>query len=381
MSTPDAVAAVQAALFADPDDVAAHAALADLLIERNDPRGEFIQVQLALEDEGIPFAERKRLRHREHELLTAYQRVWLGDLAEPLMDCARPDRDDFDRGAYRFARGWLDGIRLPFEFNDELAAALAASPALRLLRQLEIDGDPSQVLSRPPPLPNLRLLRIGEPVEDDDDAQNFRGGAYVEHSLLARLAADLPRLEELHLYANGTDPTPLFALPTLTSLRVLRMYHLQERHPLEVLAENPALARLTHLLLHPHGYAHPGAAFLDLTGVRALVRSPHLRSLTHLQIRLCDMGDAGCAEIVASGILKRLKVLDLRHGRITDAGARTLAACPDLRNLERLELRRNGLTRAGVAALEATGVAVRADAQQTAAELAHHEYLYDGDFE
>src|SRR5436305_1044361 len=42
--------ALEAALVAHPDEVAAHSAYADYLTEAGDPRGEFIQVQLALED-------------------------------------------------------------------------------------------------------------------------------------------------------------------------------------------------------------------------------------------------------------------------------------------------------------------------------------------
>src|SRR2546425_1209332 len=38
------------ALAEDPDDLATHMAYADHLVELGDPRGEFIQVQLALED-------------------------------------------------------------------------------------------------------------------------------------------------------------------------------------------------------------------------------------------------------------------------------------------------------------------------------------------
>jgi hypothetical protein len=157
------------------------------------------------------------------------------------------------------------------------------------------------------------------------------------------------------------------------------MYHLEARHPLELLADNPYLGNLMSLLLHPHGFAED--AYVDLVGVRAVLRSPHLRALTHLQVRLCDMGDAGCREIVDSGILKRLKVLDLRHGCITDAGAAILASCPDLRRLDLLDVNRNGLTAAGIAALEATGIKVRCRNQQTAQELAMSQYLEEGDFE
>src|SRR5262245_31263738 len=43
---------LEAALAEDPGDVAAHSAYADYLQEQGDPRGEFIQVQLALEEPG-----------------------------------------------------------------------------------------------------------------------------------------------------------------------------------------------------------------------------------------------------------------------------------------------------------------------------------------
>src|SRR5262249_2368564 len=45
--------ALEEAIFESPDDVASHAAYADYLQEQGDPRGEFIQVQLALEDEKL----------------------------------------------------------------------------------------------------------------------------------------------------------------------------------------------------------------------------------------------------------------------------------------------------------------------------------------
>ena len=50
-------AALEDAIAANPDDRAAHSAYADLLTEEGDPRGEFIAVQLALEDESLPPAE------------------------------------------------------------------------------------------------------------------------------------------------------------------------------------------------------------------------------------------------------------------------------------------------------------------------------------
>src|SRR5262249_51579200 len=78
--------ALEAALVENPDDLAAHAAYADFLQEQGDPRGEFIALQLALEDPGKSPEERQRLLERERELLQAHQREWLGDLAPALLD-------------------------------------------------------------------------------------------------------------------------------------------------------------------------------------------------------------------------------------------------------------------------------------------------------
>src|SRR5262245_49664474 len=86
MSQPDPLReALEQALLENPDDVASHMAYADYLRDQGDPRGEFVQVQLALEDSKRPPAERKRLKKREDELLAAHEREWLGELAPLLL--------------------------------------------------------------------------------------------------------------------------------------------------------------------------------------------------------------------------------------------------------------------------------------------------------
>src|SRR3954452_23543247 len=78
--------ALEDALAADPDDRAAHMAYADLLSEQGDPRGEYIQTQLALENPGLPEEARRCLRQREEELFATHGRGWLGGLAPQLLD-------------------------------------------------------------------------------------------------------------------------------------------------------------------------------------------------------------------------------------------------------------------------------------------------------
>jgi hypothetical protein len=120
----------------------------------------------------------------------------------------------------------------------------------------------------------------------------------------------------------------IFALP-MPRLRVLQLYHLVE-YPCDVLADNPTLRNLTTLLCHPRGRGGY-ARGIELSDLQNLCESENLVGLTHLRLRLTELGDEGCALLVESGMIERLSVLDLRLGSITDAGAETLADCPAMR--------------------------------------------------
>jgi hypothetical protein len=228
-------------------------------------------------------------------------------------------------------------------------------------------------LRESPYLTNVRYLHLGLPV---DETSRHRFNSRLVMGMGAADAIErMTRVEELHLFIRGLDSAKLFGLGTLQHLRVLQVYHLLE-YPLARLATNPALRQLTHLLLHPAWLEDPSAYRRE--EVRALLGSPHLVSLRHLQLRLSELGDRCCEDLVASGILKRLEVLDLQHGTITDAGARTLAACPDLRHLDRLLIADNNLSGAGVAALRGTSIRVEAGAQH---DIDDENWRYEGDME
>jgi uncharacterized protein (TIGR02996 family) len=389
-------AALEAALVENPDDTAAHMAYADYLQEQGDPRGEFSSVQLALEDPGKSPKERKALQKREAALLAAHQRAWLGELApellgdKPVSDWRR-QHNKISSG--RWARGWLGDLYL-WNLELPLARVLARAPAARLLRRLHVElsdyesdyetqpGDDIPQGSEYPCLypfrrasflPCLRVFQLGETVDFSRESYNCRTSGEGVVDLIAQMS----RLEELYLLTHGTDTARVFGLPNLGNLRVLQVYH-EEDYPLEVLARNKSLGRLTHLLLHPrHSFPREGA-YLRRDAVRALVRSPHLPALTHLHLHASDLGDAGCKDIVASGILQRLKVLDLGFGCVGDEGARTLAACPDVRRLVVLSLEHNELTDEGRQVLQGLGIDVRCEHQS---EPGSEEYLYSGDME
>jgi uncharacterized protein (TIGR02996 family) len=421
--TPSAQAAVfERAILENPADGTIWRAYADYLAEEGDPRGEFMQVQLALEEESRPAVERKKLQAREKALLKEHEKEWLGELAPHLLDNGgHRDQEDYgdpDRRPWtehRWGGGFLASLRVQC-LTRTFAQTLAAAPAARFLRELRLHGTsyywsledddtPPRVptpagarehyewfeLIGAPCLRTLRLFYVGD--EEAEPAEDGWCDCHTSTPGIHHVIAGMPRVEELHLLCKDYETADLFALPNLTHLRVLRVYHLggypydrRYEYALDVLAANPALGNLTHLLFHPHQPEGLGAdgqyhSYLPLVQVRHLLRSPHLKSLIHLQLRLSDMGDAGVREIIASGILKRLKWLDLRHGCITDEGARAFAACSDARNLERLDLSRNAVTAAGLRTLRAAKVNAVANRPLTDQELEQREYLREGDFE
>ncbi len=415
--------AFEQTLAADPHDLTAACAYADYLAEQGDPRGEFMQVQIALEDESLPKATRETLKKQETKLLKKHEKDWLGPLAVVTVDAEQVpfwhERKESKRApvGHRFARGWLSRL----EFHDLTvgqARALANAPQARLFRELVVEDveaemptgrqqqyidshyepgpdvpsgidaydDPGlHALCRCPYLATVRVFRLGEEVVQPSGSEEEYYNCHTDGRLAYHLVKQMPNLEELYLLAHRVDAAKIFPL-RMPNLRIFQLYH-SHSYPLDGLAANPSLTKLTTMLCHPHAIADDQeAAYITLKHLRAICRSPHLKSLTNLRLRLTDFGDKGAKEIVESRILTRLKVLDLQGGCITDEGAKLLADCADLKNLEFLNLRSNALTKAGEKAIKATGVKSDVSGQhgQVSGEFGDGnipEYLFDGDIE
>ena len=421
---------LERAILDDPSDLASHAAYADWLSEQTSPanvaRAELIRLQLRLEDESLTAAERGRLRSREGELIAQHQREWAG----PWVDFVNNEDGPMGRGQLDFPQtGPVRYVRgLPAEavvgyLTFRCAASFVTCPQSRLVRKLFVGGiayeDEEEVEDlydedeggpreepTPPALAHLQHLDMREAVHEAlkawpglADLRAFQLGwtsneeygdfchfqCHESGGKIHEVVGKMPRLEELYLFAHDVNLDLIFSLPR-PELRVLQAYHC-DRYPLEKLAKNASLTKLTHLLLHPAAFR--GEVSITLDGLRAIARSPHLKGLTHLRLRLTVFGDEGVKEIIDSGLIGRLKMLDLRHGRVSDAGARMLAACPAVKNLGLLDLSRNELTEAGIAALQATGVTLLSQHQHestaeygtTPDDLGDMEFLNEGDYE
>jgi uncharacterized protein (TIGR02996 family) len=404
---------LEQALVESPDDLAAHSAYADYLNEQGDPRGELIQLQLALEDEKRPAKERTKLRQREAELLKKLTPAVLGKMDKVLVgDWSGEDKPYH----YQVRRGWLDLVRM-LPYPADAIDLLAKCPESRLLRRLEIvydmryhpfdfdqfvqgpaealgsdaeaeleeSYDPTTImppLLKSPYLTALRAFKLGfsddEPPRHSTMVDPFGTCTAAQ---IVQLLQKNPRLEELYLNTALQGVGTLFAAPELGQVRVLQYYfgtgtygsRPEAAYPLSKLAKNASLSKLTALRLHAGR-----ESTVELKEVEALLHSPNLPNLTHLQIHMTNYGDEGARALVASGILKRLKMLDIGYGNMTDAGARLLADCADTWRLERLVVSKNALTSDGIEALQAKKVRVRADDQHDPED---NDYLWEVDVE
>jgi len=211
---------LEADLLRDPEDRLTHMAYGDYLAERGEPRGELIQVQLALEDWQLPALQRQELRRREAELLDRHWRQLLGSLVDFIAD-----RHSL-HNAVQFRRGWLDSIRLGL-LGTELAHALVHTPNLQLLRSLRLidiiphrpeEGlDPAEalnLLSQLHSLPHLRSLSLG----DHEGDAGFRSFSWPQiQGVLQRFS----HVEELNLNVRNAE-NQLLGID-FPSLKVLRL--------------------------------------------------------------------------------------------------------------------------------------------------------------
>lgn len=383
-----------AAILEDPDDPAGYHVYADWLQDHGDTRGEFMSIQLQLEDESLKPADRKTLQKRESELLGAHQRDWLGeDMAAHLIDNVDSGKADYveTRFDYTFHRGFLDTLTVSY-LLPTFAGILKASPHVRMLRTLTFEHVP---------IGGELMDEIEEYADKDwdyDDNPGFRAlsGAEFDNlrSLTVRNGYDshcngggvhnlikrMPRIEEIDLQAGNVELEPIFKLK-MPHLRSLTAHHL-DSYPLELLAKNKSLTNLESICFFPH-MLEPGdeGPYISTDGFLAICRSKNLPNLKRIELYCTEIGNDGLRELIDSGLYARLKTLNLIHGTITDEGAQLLVDA-GVGHLEGLNLTGNYLTRAGVQQLEATGVNLLANDQLSGEpDGDSQEHLWHGDME
>jgi uncharacterized protein (TIGR02996 family) len=297
------------AILADPDNDDPRRVYADLLAQRDDPRGELILIDLAL-DGPLSIRKRAQLAARRHELYKAHARRWF----------------PYALGGMRTRHGFLQAVKGSLKQLKAVGSKLfAAEP----VTEVELTGVPDEdfieSLLAAKWLPRVRRLILRGTVGDDGFARLCASSATAG-------------LRALNVNGNelGADALAELGggLPRCTSL---------------VLSGNPfgddGLAGL-------RGWKHlPGIEALYLSrceisgeGLGALLGGAALPDLDKLCVADNDeLGDEGAAAIAAAAAgLPRLRHLDVVNTGISEAGVRKLAEAR-LPALRRIDARKNYL--------------------------------------
>src|SRR5262245_16946467 len=278
-------------ICAHPEDDGPRLVFADWLDEQNDPRGEFIRVQVALARSTTDDPRAYDLRDREATLLARYHAEW-------------SDR--------------LRGIAPWTEFRRGFVETVNVDARTFLRRAGE--------LFRLAPIRHVRLLDAGSTLD-----------RLMQNPHLARLSA-------LTIYAQHIDERLTRALvdsPHLGELRSLNIgrNRVSDRGA-ERLAWSPRFGNLSALDLSDNA--------LGDTGVSAIAGSSNLSNLASLELRRNELSRFGLGALCGSPALARLRHLGLALNHIraphnwTPPPAGAVA-------LESLDLSENGLTPDAVA--------------------------------
>lgn len=357
---------LRAAIHANPDDDGPRLVYADLLAERDDPRGEFIQLQLATDDDDDRDG-------REKVLLARYGDGWARDAgvgggAQVGWRRGFPYALIGEASAILACRGVLQREPITelsitrIQGNASGITHLAKLPELAQIRWLRLEGSaygvapPSMVpLWNCDELASLRTLELVGNLVDDERAPLLAGASWfaqLERLALSRIAMSpamtsrlidrLPRLRALDIRncALGWDVAARIAL-LAAPLRQLWI---------DGCAIQPAGARAlfsSRLMTTIERLAIGSDQLQTTVAVLAENEPRQLRTLNLFADRLAPED----AIAIADGPFGTLTELSLATNDIGAAGAKALAASTTLRSLTTLYVTANLLGVAGIEAL------------------------------
>ncbi len=273
-----------------------------------------------------------------------------------------PTLRDLDKLVYFVGVGYDDA-------DDAFASrldALLADPKVGELRALLIGGWYTEYCDGPPTaaherliahgnkLTALRGLFLGEVIQEEQEI------SWLKQSDCGPLLRALPQLEEF-VVRGGEDLR--FTELKHTNLRGLTVQSggLDADVIRDILAADlPQLQRLT-LWLGSDGYG----ASTSVEDLAPLFSGQLFPQLEHLGLQDSELADDLAAAVAKAPLLARLKGLDLSMGTLTDAGGEALLASPHVRSLQHLNLRYHYMSPEVTAKFRALGIEVNvADRQE-----------------
>lgn len=316
-----------AELLARPDDDGPRRVLADLLLERGDPRGELLAVQLELAAAAPADPKRTALVAAQRRLLDAHRGRWAPDDPRLQVEFERglpcrvtvTDPSAFAAFPAFLERNPIQHLRLTSTRGLSIER-LGAAPWLSRLRTLAL-VNPRLVRTSAGPLPKLGAEELGALLES-------RGLRHVDALRIGHHA--LGDVGAMVLAANAPGVLPALRSLSLEDCGVGEI-------GAQALARTKWLGALESLDLAENELG-PG-------GVEALAFARSAGRLERLGLARTAMGDRGALMLATAPRLVTLKALDVAGNRIGALGAQALLDSRSLAGLQALELSGNPVGR------------------------------------
>jgi uncharacterized protein (TIGR02996 family) len=289
----------------DPEHDGPKQVYADALSQAGDPRGELIQLELALAG-PLSIPKRDAFDRRHAELLDAHRKTWF----------------PYKVGSYRTRGGFLHAVRGTLRQLNAAKAMFASEPIVEV--EVEIDAADAGKLADAPWLPRIRRLIVRGPLGDAGFTALWEVAGHLRAlnvtacgltpAAFAALGDGMPILERLVLTANPLGDLGVANLRTWRHLGQLETLYLSSCRVspvgLAALLGGPALARLDKLCLSNN-------RFDDAIGAMIADHAAALPALRHLELHDAGVRAAG-ARAVLEG-LPALATLDARKSSIPAA--------------------------------------------------------------
>jgi uncharacterized protein (TIGR02996 family) len=284
---------LHAAVLAAPDDDVPRLVYADWLMERGDPRGELIALQVERATLHAINPRAAALMGREKALMLTHYKSWQARLPQPCN--------------FWYVRGFVEKINCGFRVLTSSSLEDAC------IRELQLHTDTGFARHIAPLFSDMALRTL-----------DLRGN--LEAADLAALQSPhLATVTTLRLVGGFLTAADIRAIHA-SSLHTVPALELENLHgaALAVLAKGPPLRQLR---------VHLG----DLRGrIAASLRGPGLASVERLDLRQTNLAPEDVLAIIDAGL--PLVELDLSWNRLDAACVARIATEPRLRTLERLGL-------------------------------------------
>jgi hypothetical protein len=266
----------------------------------------------------------------------------------------------------------------PFQEFSDLWAEFIKSPGVEATEALvignwaELDGGPvpseqavALIVSDSARLPNLRALFFGDITSEENEI------SWIEQSDVSAFWGAFPNLEEFGIRGGNRLQLGAIRHKKLKTLKVE-----SGGLPRAVVHEIGAadLPELEHLEIWLGTDNYGGDSRTpDLAGILDGTRFPKLVTLA---LRDCVWADELAAAVATAPILARVKRLDLSLGTLGDAGIDALVASPAVAQLQHINIRHHFASEAGVDKLLCLGVEIDASDPKEPDEFRGEQHRY-----